>query len=92
MQLRAGVFPSTSQIFRTWSMYRRHRFVQLTISLPRPIFSSLSHWWEKRPHVAQLWCVRTMKGRSAGFIGVEHDKVEMLFVHPTVAARESGAG
>ena len=31
----------------------------------------------------QLACVRDEEGAVAGFIGVAHDKVEMLFVHPS---------
>lgn len=42
-------------------------------------------------HVAELACVRDAAGEVAGFVGVEGDKVEMLFVHPTQRGRGVGS-
>lgn len=41
-------------------------------------------------HVKELACVRDGEGRVAGFVGVEEDKIEMLFIHPVW--RGQGAG
>lgn len=42
------------------------------------------------PQMPALACVRDEVGSVAGFIGVGHGKVEMLFLHP--AARGQGGG
>jgi putative acetyltransferase len=34
------------------------------------------------PHIQHLACVRTTSGEVAGFVGVEGEKIEMLFIHP----------
>jgi putative acetyltransferase len=37
---------------------------------------------DELPQIAELACVRDDQGQVIGFIGVEHNKVEMLFIHP----------
>ncbi|HEX8271299.1 MAG TPA: acetyltransferase [Longimicrobiaceae bacterium] len=40
--------------------------------------------------VAELVCVRDAAGVVVGFLGVEGDKVEMLFIHPDLRGRGIG--
>ncbi len=84
MQLQAGVFPvhaaDFSRVVDVWeaSVRATHHFLtEADIQFFKPLVR------EELPHVAQLCCVRDDEGQVAGFIGVEHDKVEMLFVHPS---------
>src|SRR5262245_14117407 len=57
---------------------------EVDIAVIRPLVE------EGLPQVQHLLCVRDPAGQVAGFIGVEDDKVEMLFVHP--AWRGQGIG
>ena len=84
MQLQAGVFPvhaaELPRVVDVWeaSVRATHLFLtEADIQFFKPLVQ------EELPHVAQLACVRDGEGQVAGFIGVEHDKVEMLFVHPS---------
>jgi putative acetyltransferase len=83
MQLQSGVFPvyaaDYSRVAEVWeaSVRATHDFLtEADIEFFRPLVR------EELPNVSQLACVRDSAGQVAGFIGVEHDKVEALFVHP----------
>ena len=84
MQLQAGVFPVLAadfpRVVEVWeaSVRATHHFLtEADIQSFKPLVR------EELPHVAQLCCVRDAEGQVAGFIGVERDKVEMLFVDPS---------
>ena len=83
MQLQAGVFPvhaaDLPRVVDVWeaSVRATHDFLtEADIQFFKPLVR------KELPHVAQLACMRDSEGQVAGFIGVEHTKVEMLFVHP----------
>jgi putative acetyltransferase len=84
MQLQAGIFPVHAADFPravdVWeaSVRATHHFLaEADIQFFTPLVR------EELPHVAQLACMRNSEGQVAGFIGVEQNKVEMLFVHPS---------
>src|SRR5262245_8366528 len=84
MQLQAGVFPVHAadfpRVLEVWeaSVRATHHFLtEADIQFFKPLVQ------EELPHVAELACVRDAEEQIAGFIGVEHNKVEMLFVHPS---------
>src|SRR5690242_5515488 len=84
MQLQPGVSPVYAadypRVVEVWeaSVRATHDFLtEADIEFFKPLVR------EELPRVAQLACVRDGEGQVAGFIGVERDKVEMLFVHPS---------
>ena len=84
MQLQAGVFPvhaaDLPRVVDVWeaSVRATHHFLtEADIQFFKPLVR------EELPHVAHLACMRDGDGQAAGFIGVEHNKVEMLFVYPS---------
>lgn len=91
MQLQANIFPvepeDYARVVEVWeaSVRATHHFVtEADIEIFRPLVR------EALPQVARLMCVREAAGQVAGFVGVLHNRVEMLFMHP--AARGQGAG
>ncbi len=90
-QLREGVSAvgpdDFGRVVEVWeaSMRATHQFVsEADIQIFRPLVR------EGLPHVPHLLCVRDGGGQVAGFIGVEDEKVEMLFVHPAWRGRGIG--
>lgn len=91
MQLQPGVFqlrqedyPQTVEVWEA-SVRATHHFVNETdIQFFKPLVR------EGLNDMQALVCVRDMDGRVAGFAGVLHKKVEMLFIHPL--ARGQGGG
>jgi len=84
MQLQSGVFPVHAadfpRVVEVWegSVRATHHFLtEADIQFFKPLVQ------EELPHVAELACMRDGEGQVVGFIGVEHDKIEMLFVHPS---------
>ena len=84
MQLQSGVFPVHAadfpRVVEEWeaSVRATHHFLtEADIQFFKPLVQ------EELPHVAELACMRDGEGQVVGFIGVEHHKVEMLFVHPS---------
>jgi putative acetyltransferase len=84
LQLQAGVFlvhatdfPRVVEVWEASIRATHHFLTEADIQFFKPLVR------EELPHVAQLACMRDGEGRVAGFIGVEHTKVEMLFVHPS---------
>jgi putative acetyltransferase len=84
MQLQAGVFsvhpadfPRVVDVWEASVRATHHFLAEADIQFFKPLVR------EELPHVAQLACMRDGEGQVAGFIGVEHNKVEMLFVHPS---------
>ena len=84
MQLQSGIFPvytaDYSRVVEVWeaSVRATHDFLtEADIEFFKPLVR------EELPTVSQLACVRDAEGQVAGFIGVEHDRVEALFVHPS---------
>lgn len=76
-----------ARVVEVWeaSVRATHAFVtEADIAVIRPLVRA------GMPEVQHLLCVREGTGQVAGFIGVEHAKVEMLFVHP--AWRGKGIG
>ncbi len=86
MPIRPGVFSikpeDFSRVLEVWEA--SVRATQADIQFFRPLIR------DALPGLTELACVRDLDGRVAGFINVEHGKVEMLFLHP--AARGQGAG
>jgi putative acetyltransferase len=84
MQLQAGIFPVHAadypRVVEVWeaSVRATHHFLtEADIQFFKPLVR------DELPHVAQLACMRDGEGQVAGFIGLEQNKVEMLFVHPS---------
>jgi putative acetyltransferase len=84
MHLQAGVFfvhvadlPRVVDVWEASVRATHHFLTEADIQFFKPLVR------EELPHVAQLACMRDAEGQVAGFIGVEHNKVEMLFVHPS---------
>jgi putative acetyltransferase len=82
-QLQAGISAvgpdDFARVVEVWEAAVRatHEFVtEADLAVIKPLVE------EGLPHVQHLLCVRDQAGQVAGFIGVEDDKVEMLFVHP----------
>lgn len=91
MQLQAGVFPvhpdDFPRVVDVWeaSVRATHHFVsEADLQFFRPLVR------DGLPQLSQLACVRDEIDEVAGFVGVAHSQVEMLFLHP--AARGQGAG
>jgi putative acetyltransferase len=91
MQLQPGIFPIRSADFprlvEVWeaSVRATHHFVsEADIEIFRPLVRS------GLPQVSQLACVRDDDDQVAGFVAVNHGKIDALFIHP--AARRQGAG
>lgn len=84
MRLQQGVYPVApedfSHIVEVWeaSVRATHSFLtEADIQLFKPLVQKAV------PQVKQLFCTRDEEGHAVGFIGVEKDKVEMLFIHPS---------
>jgi len=84
MQLQAGVFPVHAadfpRVLDVWeaSVRATHHFLtEADIQFFKPLVE------EELPQVVELACMRDGDGQVTGFIGVEHTKVEMLFIHPS---------
>jgi putative acetyltransferase len=91
LNLQPGVFPIEPDEFprvaEVWeaSVRATHHFVsEADIQIFRPLVL------EELPSVPQLAGVRDDNNQVAGFVGVAHGKVEMLFIDP--GARGQGAG
>ncbi len=91
MHLQAGIFPVHTQdvprVVAVWaaSVRATHHFVSdADIQSFKPLVR------DALAHLPALVCVRDRHDQVAGFIGVAHGKVEMLFLHPAV--RGQGAG
>lgn len=91
MQLQDGVSTvgpdDYARVVEVWeaSVRATHTFVtEADIEVIRPLVL------DSLPNVPHLLCVRERTGQVAGFIGVEGETVEMLFVHP--ASRGHGIG
>ena len=91
MQLQEGVSmvgtDDYARVVEVWeaSVRATHTFVtEADIEVIRPL------GLDSLPNVPHLLCVRERTGQVAGFIGVEGETVEMLFVHP--ASRGHGIG
>lgn len=91
MKLREGLFPVEEPDFPrmvdVWeaSVRATHHFVrEEDIQLFRPLVQSAL------PGITEIVCVRDEHGMAAGFVAVEHQKIEMLFIHPE--ARGQGVG
>ena len=83
MILQEGISPvhpeDFSRIVEVWeaSVRETHHFLtEADITLFKPLVE------QELPSVAELACVRDGAGQMVGFVGVEKDKVEMLFIHP----------
>jgi putative acetyltransferase len=91
VQLQEGVSTvgpdDYARVVEVWeaSVRATHTFVtEADIEVIRPLVL------DSLPNVPHLLCVRERTGQVAGFIGVEGESVEMLFVHP--ASRGHGIG
>jgi putative acetyltransferase len=91
MQPQAGIspihaadFPRVLEVWEASVRATHHFLTEADIQFFKPLVR------DGLPHVPQLACVRDDEGQVAGFIGMEGDKVEMLFVHP--AWRGQGIG
>lgn len=91
VQLQEGVSTvgpdDYARVVEVWeaSVRATHTFVtEADIEVIRPLVL------DSLPNVPHLLCVRECTGQVAGFIGVEGETVEMLFVHP--AWRGHGIG
>jgi putative acetyltransferase len=91
VQLQEGVSTvgpdDYARVVEVWeaSVRATHTFVtEADIEVIRPLVL------DSLPNVPHLLCVRERTGQVAGFIGVEGETVEMLFVHP--ASRGHGIG
>ena len=76
-----------ARVTEVWeaSVRATHEFVtEADIAVIRPLVR------DGLPQVPHLLCARERSGQVVGFIGVENEKVEMLFVHP--AWRGQGIG
>jgi putative acetyltransferase len=83
MVLQEGISPvhpeDIPHIVEVWeaSVRETHHFLtEADIELFKPLVE------QELPSMAELACVRDGAGQLVGFVGVEKDKVEMLFVHP----------
>jgi putative acetyltransferase len=75
------------RVVEVWeaSVRATHEFItEADIEVIRPLVR------DSLPSVPHLLCVREHTGQVVGFIGVEDEKIEMLFVHP--AWRGQGIG
>lgn len=91
MQLQSGIFPVRSadfpRVVEVWeaSVRATHHFVsEADIEVFRPLVRA------GLPQIVQLACVRDGDDQVAGFVAVNHGKIDALFIHP--AARRQGAG
>ncbi len=91
MKLREGIFPvgesDFPRIVDVWeaSVRATHHFVrEEDIQFFCPLVQSAL------PGIRDIACVRDESGQAAGFVAVEHQKIDMLFIHPS--ARGLGAG
>jgi putative acetyltransferase len=91
MHVQPGVFsvhpadyPRVAEVWEA-SVRATHHFVsEADIQFFRPLVR------DGLPRMSQLACVRDEADQVAGFVGVAHGKIEMLFLHPE--ARGQGAG
>ncbi len=91
MRLQPCVFPVYPEDFfrvvEVWeaSVRATHHFVsEEDIQFFRPLVQNAL------PQINQLACVRDEKGQVAGFIAVEHQMVEMLFIHSAWRGQSAG--
>ena len=83
MQLQEGVFPVHEEDFpsmvEVWeaSVRETHHFItEENIQFFKPLVR------DALPHMPTLACARDDAGQVVGFIGVDGEKIEMLFIHP----------
>ena len=82
--VRPEDFPRIVEVWEA-SVRETHRFLtEADIVSFKPLVE------QELPGVAELACVRDGAGQAVGFVGVENDKVEALFVHPEWRGRGIG--
>ena len=69
-------FPRIVDVWEASVRETHHFLTEADIELFKPLVE------QELPGVAGLACVRDGAGQVVGFVGVEKDKVEMLFIHP----------
>ena len=91
MVLQEGISPvhpeDISRIVEVWeaSVRESHDFLtEADIESFKPLVE------QELPSVAELACVRDGTGQVVGFVSVEKDRVEMLFVHPERRGQAAG--
>ena len=83
-KVHADDFPRVMEVWEMSVRATHHFLSEADIQFLKPLIP------DALSHVAELACVRDGAGQVAGFVGVEGDKVEMIFIHP--AWRGQGAG
>ena len=76
-KVRADDLPRVVEVWEAAVRATHHFLSESDIQFFKPLIP------EAISQAAELVCVRDGSGQVAGFLGVEDDKVEMLFVHPT---------
>jgi len=83
VSIQAGIFPVNPsdypRVVEVWeaSVRATHHFVS---EADLQYFKRLVH--DGLAQVPELLCARDSAGQVAGFIGIDQDKVEALFIHP----------
>lgn len=84
-KVHADDFPRVVEVWEASVRATHHFLSEADIQFLQPLIP------DALSHVAKLACVRDGAGQVAGFVGVEGDKVEMLFIHPTWRGRGAGS-
>jgi putative acetyltransferase len=75
-KVSADDFPRILEVWETSVRATHHFLSEADIQFIKPLIP------DALSQVAELACVRDDAGQVAGFVGVENDKLEMLFIHP----------
>lgn len=81
----ADDFPRVVEVWEASVRATHHFLSEEDIQFIKPLIP------DALSHVEELACMRDEAGRVVGFVGVEQDKVEMLFIHPAWRGRGIGS-
>lgn len=84
-KVHADDFPRVVEVWEASVRATHHFLSEADIQFIKPLIP------DALAHVAELTCVRDEAGLVVGFIGIEGNKVEMLFIHPVWRGRGIGS-
>ena len=84
-KVHADDFPRVVDVWEASVRATHHFLSEADIQFIKPLIP------DALSHVAELACMRDEAGQIVGFVGVEQNKVEMLFIHPGWRGRGIGS-
>lgn len=77
-------FPQVVEVWEASVRVTHHFLTEQDIQFFKPLIQN------EFLHMVELACIRDEKDNIVGFIGVEKEKIEMLFIHPLVRGKGIG--